>query len=157
MGMQRQQLVCFVCHHRRAGRLSPITVLANALLAALNRPWLLAAAAAAALLGELTNELDASLESGQGIQYTDQGSSVGFAAVPFVRNGLIEGMYGHYGSRLGAYHLVRDYRGPQGRIEKMSMWVSGAETHSSPGARFISPLRLNSCNVQSCHESICAT
>jgi len=82
----------------------PIAVLANALLATLNR------LTPAALLGDLANALDA---SGYGIRYVVRGSSgrsTGAATVflwlssPFVKKRLIEGVYG---SSVGMCHSTR--------------------------------------------------
>jgi hypothetical protein len=75
-----------------------IAVLVNALLAASNGLWLLAPAA---LLGDLANALDASLAKAFGTlleapRVEARGAATAFLRllVPFVRKGLIEGVYG---------------------------------------------------------------
>jgi hypothetical protein len=104
----------------------PIAILANALLAALNGLRLLAPAA---LLGDLAKALDASLSKAFGTlleapRDEARGAAMAFLRllVPFVRKGLIEGVYG---SSVGN---VPPSEALQGMIEKMRVWVSEAET-----------------------------
>jgi len=104
----------------------PIAVLANALLAALNGLRLLAPAA---LLGDLANALDGSLAKASGTllsapRVEARGAATAFLRllVPFVRKGLIEGVYG---SSVGD---VPPSEALQEMMEKMSVWVSEAET-----------------------------
>jgi hypothetical protein len=98
----------------------PIATLANALLAALNGLRLLAPAA---LLGDLAKVLDASLSTAFGTlleapRDEERGAATAFLRllVPFVRKGLIEGVYGSSVGNVppsGALHW-------QEMIEKMS-------------------------------------
>ena len=102
-----------------------IAVLANALLAALNRLRLLAPAA---LLGELANALDASLVKAFGTlleapRSEARGAATAFLQllVPFVRKGLIEGVYGSSAGEVPPSEALQEM------IEKMGVWVSEAE------------------------------
>ena len=112
----------------------PIAVLANALLAALNRLRLLAPAA---LLGELANALDASLVKAFGTlleapRAEARGAATAFLQllVPFVRKGLIEGVYGSSAEEVPPSEALQEM------IAKMGVWVSGAE----PQEAALSPL-----------------
>ena len=105
-----------------------IAVLSNALLAALDRLRLLASAA---WLGDLTNAL---CLSGQGIRYAARGSSgrstgccegVLQLLMPFVKKGLIEGVYGSSAEEVPFSEAL------QKTIEKMGVWVSEAEPHEA--------------------------
>jgi hypothetical protein len=104
----------------------PVAVLTNGLLAALNGLRLLAPAA---LLGDLANVLDASLAKASGTlleapRVDARGAATAFLRllVPFVRKGLIEGVYG---SSVGD---VPPSEALQEMMEKMSVWISEAET-----------------------------
>ncbi len=104
----------------------PITILANALLAALNGLRLLAPAA---LLGDLADALDASLAKAFGMLLEAPRVEVRGAAtaswqllVPFVRKGLIEGVYG---SSVGD---VPPSEALQEMVEKMNVWVNETES-----------------------------
>ena len=92
---------------------------------ALNRLRLLAQAA---LLGELGNALDASLVEAFGtLLETPQAEARGVATaflqlpVPFVRKGLIEGVYGSSARDVPPSEALQEM------IEKMGEWVSEAE------------------------------
>ena len=106
----------------------PIAMLANALLAALYGLRLLAPAA---LLGDLASALNASLVKAFGTLLEApreaQGAATAFlrVLVPFVRKGLIEGVYG---SRVGD---VPPSEALQEMMERMSVWVSKAETQGT--------------------------
>jgi len=104
----------------------PVAEFVNALLAALNGLRLLAPVA---LLGDLTNALDASLAKGcdtllAAPREEARGAAIAFVRllVPFVRRGLIEGVYG---SRI---RDVPPDEGLQKVMEKMNGWVGENET-----------------------------
>src|SRR6266436_2189829 len=104
----------------------PIAILANPLLAALNGLRLLAPAA---LLGDLADALDASLAKAFGMLLEAPRVEVRGAAtaswqllVPFVRKGLIEGVYG---SSVGD---VPPSEALQEMVEKMNVWVNETES-----------------------------
>jgi hypothetical protein len=99
----------------------PVAVLANALLAALNGLRLLAPVA---LLGDLANALDASLARGAGAlleapREEARGAAKAFVRllVPFVRRGLIEGVYGSDLGDVPPNEALREM------MEKMGSWV----------------------------------
>jgi hypothetical protein len=103
----------------------PIAILANALLAALNGLRLLAPTA---LLGDLANALDASLAKAFGtlleaprVEARDAATAFLRLLVPFVRKGLIEGVYG---SSVGDVPPSEEL---QEMVEKMTVWVNEAE------------------------------
>ena len=104
----------------------PIVALANALLAALNGLRLLAPAA---LLGDLTNMLDASLVKACRMLLEDFWEAQGAAAaflwllVPLVRKGLIESVHGS--------RDVPPSEALQEMMEKMGAWVNEAETQEA--------------------------
>jgi hypothetical protein len=107
----------------------PIATLANVLLAALNGLRLLAPAA---LLGDLTKALDASLSKAfgtllEGPRDEAQGAATAFLRllVPFVRKGLIEGVYG---SRVGN---MPPGEALQEILEKMIVGKRGRDQRSS--------------------------
>ncbi|KAN0109625.1 Dor1 domain containing protein [Russula decolorans] len=104
----------------------PIAMLANALLAALNGLRLLAPVA---LLGDLANALDASLAKALGtlleaprVEARDAATAFLRLLVPFVRKGLIEGVYG---SSVGDVPPSEEL---QEIVEKMTVWVNEAES-----------------------------
>ncbi|KAI0262642.1 Dor1-like family-domain-containing protein [Russula aff. rugulosa BPL654] len=104
----------------------PIAILANALLAALNGLRLLAPTA---LLGDLANALDASLAKAFGtlleaprVEARDAATAFLRLLVPFVRKGLIEGVYG---SSVGDVPPSEEL---QEKVEKMTVWVDEAES-----------------------------
>jgi len=111
----------------------PVAVFANALLAALKGLRLLAPVA---LLGDLTNALDASLAKGcdtllAAPREEARGAAIAFMRllVPFVRRGLIEGVYG---SRI---RDVPPREGLQIVMENVNAWVCEdgvTEAASSP-------------------------
>jgi len=112
----------------------PIATLANALLAALNGLRLLAPAA---LLFDLANALDASLAKALGtlleagasrtttttttttVEEEARGAAMAFwrLLVPFVRKGLIEGVYGSNVGDVPPSEALREM------VEKMNAWV----------------------------------
>ena len=99
----------------------PVAVLANALLAALNGLRLLAPVA---LLGDLANALDASLARAAGAlleapREEARGAAKAFVLllVPFVRRGLIEGVYGSDLGDVPPNEALREM------MEKMGSWV----------------------------------
>ena len=103
----------------------PIAILANALLAALNGLRLLAPVA---LLGDLANALDNSLAKALGtlleaprVEARDAAAAFLRLLVPFVRKGLIEGVYG---SSVGDVPPGGEF---QEMLEKMTVWVNEAE------------------------------
>ncbi|KAH9991099.1 Dor1-like family-domain-containing protein [Russula vinacea] len=104
----------------------PIAMLANALLAALNGLRLLAPVA---LLSDLAKALDVSLSKAfdtllEAPRDEARGAATAFLRllVPFVRKGLIEGVYG------SSVVNVPPSEALQEMIEKMRVWVSEAET-----------------------------
>ena len=104
---------------------TPVAVLANALLAALNGLRLLAPVA---LLGDLASTLDASLAKAAGTlleapREEAQGAAKAFVRllVPFVRRGLIEGVYGSDISKVPPSEALQDM------IQRIGSWVYGAE------------------------------
>ena len=104
----------------------PIAILANALLATLNDLRLLAPAA---LLGDLANALDASLAKAFGTlleapRVEERHAAAAFLRllVPFLRKGLIEGVYS---SSVGDVPPSEEL---QEKVEKMTVWVDGAES-----------------------------
>jgi conserved oligomeric Golgi complex subunit 8 len=104
----------------------PIALLANALLAALNGLRLLAPVA---LLGDLANALDASLAKAFGtlleaprVEARDAATAFLRLLVPFVRKGLIEGVYG------SSVVDVPPSEELQEMVEKMTVWVNEAES-----------------------------
>ncbi|KAH9973379.1 Dor1-like family-domain-containing protein [Russula compacta] len=106
----------------------PVAILANALLAALNGLRLLAPVA---LLGDLVDALDASLVQASdtllgGAPPRDEarGAASAFVRllVPFVRRGLIEGVYGRGIGDVPPSEVLR------GMMEKISAWISEVET-----------------------------
>jgi hypothetical protein len=104
----------------------PIAILANALLAALNGLRLLAPVA---LLGDLANALDASLAKAFGtlleaprVEARDAATAFLRLLVPFVRKGLIEGVYC---SSVGDVPPSEEL---QEKVEKMTVWVDEAES-----------------------------
>lgn len=111
----------------------PIATLTNALLAALNGLRLLAPVA---LLGDLADALDASLARAFGtlldapwVDARDAATAFLRLLVPFVRKGLIEGVYG---SSVGD---VPPSEALQEMVEKVTVWVNeaeGKEAASSP-------------------------
>ena len=103
----------------------PVAVLANALLAALNGLRLLAPVA---LLGDLANALDASLARAAGALLGAPREEAREAAkafvrllVPFVRRGLIEGVYGSDLGNVPPNDALREM------MEKMGSWVDEGE------------------------------
>lgn len=108
----------------------PVAILANALLAALNGLRLLAPVA---LLGELVDALDASLVKACGTLLLGapppprdgaRGAASAFVRllVPFVRRGLVEGVYGCSIKDMPPGEVLR------GMMEKISAWISEVET-----------------------------
>jgi len=102
-----------------------IAVLANT-LAALNGLSLLAPAA---LLGDLANALDASLAKAFGTlleapRVEARGAATAFwkLLVPFVRKGLIEGVYGSSVGDVPPSEALREM------VEKMDVWVNETES-----------------------------
>ena len=115
---------------------TPVAVLANALLAALNGLRLLAPVA---LLGDLAGALDASLAKAAGTlleapREEARGAAKAFVRllVPFVRRGLIEGVYGSDISKVPPSEALQDM------MQKIGSWVyevevKGPEESSHPG------------------------
>jgi hypothetical protein len=106
----------------------PVAVLANALLAALNGLRLLAPVA---LLGDLATALDASLAKAAGTlleapREDARGAGKAFVRllVPFVRKGLIEGVYGCNIADVPPSEALQEM------VEKIGSWVDEAEASS---------------------------
>jgi len=104
---------------------APVAVLANALLAALNGLRLLAPVA---LLGDLASALDASLAKAAGTLLEAppeeaRGAAKAFVRllVPFMRRGLIEGVYGSDISNVPPSEALQDM------IQRLGSWVDEVE------------------------------
>ena len=107
----------------------PVAVLANALLAALNGLWLLAPVA---LLGDLASALDVALAEAagallEGPREEARGAGKAFVKllVPFVKRGLIEGVYGSDVGDVPPGEVLQDM------LEKIGSW-GVKETPTSP-------------------------
>jgi conserved oligomeric Golgi complex subunit 8 len=117
----------------------PVAVFANALLAALNGLRLLAPVA---LLGDLASALDAALAKGAGtLLEAPREEALGAAKaflkllVPFVRRGLIEGVYGSDICDVPPSEALQEL------LEKIGSWVDSGDAKEPPRSPLPSTLQ----------------